>query len=119
MEYSLGRLQEIAQGDEAFVRDMLISFVENVSADVEKIQLLIPLENWKAIAGIAHKLVARFAYLSANSLLSLSDDIEESVLVKGDLSEIADKSHKLCNETISLINILKKDFEFLCNLKIN
>jgi len=113
-QYDLGTLQEIAQGDEAFVQDMLVTFVENVTEDIEKIQSLRPMENWKSIAEIAHRLTSRYAYLNAVSLQALSADIEKSVLEDNNFAGIADKLDSLSDSTILLIAQLKNDFEFLC-----
>ena len=110
--YDLRKIQEIAQGDQVFVRDMLVTFVDNVFDDIEKIRSLT--SDWVAVAGIAHKLASRFAYLSADSLYALSDDIEKSVLKDNNLTGIADKTNKLCKESILLIEELKRDFDFLC-----
>jgi hypothetical protein len=35
--YNLKKLEEIAQGDETFVSDMVVEFVNNVTASVENI----------------------------------------------------------------------------------
>ena len=115
--YDFKKLHEIAHGDQDFVQDLMITFVENVSDDIEKIQSLRLLENWKAIAEIAHRLASRFAYLNIDSMQDLSTDIERSVLIHNNLTGIADKVDRLCNETILLLEQLKKDFEFLCKLK--
>ena len=110
--YDLSKLQEIAQGDEAFVKDMLISFVDNVSSDIEQVQSLRQTENWKTIAEIAHRLASRFAYLIINDLQNLSVDIEKSVFA-GNMTGIFEKTNRLCLKTISLIEQMKKDFNFL------
>ena len=107
--YDLSKLQEIAQGDEAFVKDMLNTFIKNVCEDIENVGKLKVLEDWKTIAGIAHRLVSRFAYLCANYLQALSADIENSVLNENNLTGIEEKTAELCDESILLIEKLKKD----------
>ena len=111
--YDLGNLQEIAQGDEAFVNEMLVIFVENVTKDIETIRSLQPFEEWKTIAEIAHKMATRFAYLSIDSLRTLSVDIEKSILLYNNFTGIAEKTDKLCDDSILLIERMKKDFEFI------
>ena len=108
--YNLKKINEIADGDQEFVRDMLVTFVENVTIDIDRIQSFRPLENWTAIAEMAHKLASNFAYLGASNLHALSADIEKSVLHDHDLNGIADKTDKLCNEGIILVTQLKNDF---------
>ena len=108
--YNLKKINEIANGDQGFVRDMLETFVENVTIDIERIQSFRPVENWTAIAETAHKLASNFAYLGANHLHALASNIEKSVLNDRNLTGIADKSEQMCNEGIVLIRQLKNDF---------
>ena len=111
--YNLKKLNEISQGDQEFVRGMLITFVENVTADIISIQSLKIMEDWMAIAETAHKLASNFAYLGANSLQDLAADIEKKVINDNDLIGIADKTEKMCHDGLFLVNQLKKDFDFL------
>jgi len=111
--YNLKKLNEISQGDQEFVKEMIVTFVENVSADIDSIHSLKSEENWVAIAEKAHKLATNFAYLGAGSLHDLAADIERKVINENNLTGIADKTLKLCDEGSFLVNQLKKDFEFL------
>ena len=108
--YNLKKLDEIAQGDQGFIRDMVVTFVENVTKDVNSIQLLKSMNNWTAIAEKAHKLASNFAYLGANGLHALAAGIEKSVLNERNLTGVADKADQLCNDGITLVSQLKKDF---------
>ena len=109
--YDLRKMHEISGGDEAFIRDMLVTFVENVTDSIEKIQASKLVEDWTVIGGIAHKLASNFAYMGADSLQSLAGDIERSILVEHNLTGIAEKTDKLCSDSISLINQVKYDFD--------
>ena len=111
--YDLRNLQEIGQGDEVFIREMMISFIENVTIDIEKIRNSRALKDWTTVAQIAHKMVPRFAYLSANHLHVLSADIEKSVLIDNNLIGIAEKTDEFCDGCVLLIEELKNDFDFL------
>jgi len=108
--YNLRKLEDIAQGNQGFIRDMLVTFVENVSTDISGIQSLKSAKNWTAIAETAHKLASNFAYLDASRLQILATDIERSVLNDHNLTGIADKTETLCNEGGLLVAQLKKDF---------
>jgi len=111
--YNLEKLHEIAMGDETFVRSMLVAFMESVEADIETVKSLRSSENWFAIAEKAHKLASNFAYLDAGSLQKQASDIEKSVINEGNLTGVAEKTDKLCNNAILLIGQLKQDFDFL------
>ena len=109
--YNLKTLVEIAQGDQDFVRSMVDTFVENVTAEIDSIHSFQSLEKWTDIAETAHKLVSNFAYLGANSLQALAADIEKSVLFDKNLTDIAGKTEKMCVDGILLISQLKEKFE--------
>jgi len=108
--YNLKKINEIAQDDQEFILDMLVTFVENVTIEIDRIQSFRPLENWTAIAETAHKLSSNFAYLGATKLHALAADIEKSVLNDGNLTGIAEKAGQLCDDGIMLLSQLKNDF---------
>lgn len=108
--YHLKRLEEIAQGDERFVKDMVSTFVENVTVDIKSIQKLQLSEDWIKIAEFAHKLASNFAYLGAGSLHALAGNIEKSVILDQNLTGIAEKTGQLCSGGLQLIDELKRDF---------
>jgi len=112
--YNLKKLEEIAQGNQEFIREMLVTFVENVTTDISSIHSLKSAENWTAIAETAHKLASNFAYLGATPLQVLAANIERSVLNERNLTGVADKTERLCDEGIMLVNQLKKDFCITC-----
>jgi len=108
--YNLKKINEIAQGDQGFITEMLETFVENVTIEIERIQLFRPVENWTAIAETAHKLASNFAYLGAQNLQNIAADIEKSVLNDHNLTGIAEKTEKMCYEGMLLVCQLKNDF---------
>ena len=108
--YNLKKINEIAQGDQGFITEMLETFVENVTIEIDRIQSFRPVENWTAIAETAHKLASNFAYLGAHNLHALAADIEKSVLNDHNLTGIAEKTEQMCLEGILLVNQLKNDF---------
>jgi len=108
--YNLKKLNEISMGDHAFVRDMLATFVENVSRDIKLIQSLQLTEDWTAIAETSHKLASNFAYLGATKLHDLAAEIEKNVINDNNLTGIAEKTVKLCHEGTILVNQVNKDF---------
>jgi len=108
--YNLKKINEIAQGDQGFIREMLETFVENVTIEIERIQSFRPVENWTAIAETAHKLASNFAYLGASHLHALAADIEKSVINDLNLTGISEKTEQMCNAGAMLVNQLKNDF---------
>ena len=108
--YNLKKLKEIAQGNDGFIQEMVVTFVENVTNEIESIQKLKATENWMAIAEISHKLASNFAYLGSDMLHALAGDIEKSVINDHNFNNVAEKADRMCTEGRLLINELKKDF---------
>jgi len=108
--YNLKKINEIAQGDQDFILDMVVTFVENVKVEIDHIQSLRSMKNWTVIAETAHKLASNFAYLGATGLHALAADIEKSVFNDGNLTGIAEKAGQMCDDGITLLSQLKNDF---------
>ena len=106
--YSLDKLKEIAQGDDTFVQDMIITFVETVSEEVKNIQKLLDADEWNAIRQTVHKLIINYAYMDAESLFALSADIENKIKNGSNLTEITALTRQLCADSLVLIDELKK-----------
>ena len=109
--YSLEKLKEIAQGDDAFVHDMVVTFIDNVSVEITNIQKLMDEGKWKTIGGIAHKLAPNYAYLDAGALYKLAADIEKKIQNDCNLTEITAMTRQLCVDSLVLIDELKKYFD--------
>jgi len=107
--YSLEKLNEIAQGDDAFVQELVITFVETVSVEIKNMQRLMDVGDWKAIGGIAHKLASNYAYMDAESLYVLADKIEKGIQKNCDLTEITAMTHQMCTDSLILIDELRKN----------
>ena len=108
--YSLNKLKEIAQGDDAFVQELIVTFVDTVSAEVTNIQRLMDVNEWKTIGGIVHKLAPNYAYMDSESLYELAADIEKKIQNSCDLNEITAMTRQMCSDSLTLIAELKKTY---------
>lgn len=106
--YSLEKLQELAQGDDAFVQEMVTTFINNVSEEAANMQKLMDAGDWKAIGRIAHKLAPNYAYMDSESLFSLAADIEEKVQNGHDAAEIMAMARQMRADSLVLIDELRK-----------
>ena len=109
--YNLKMINEIAQGDQGFIMEMLVTFVESVTVEIEHVRSSMRMENWTSVAETAHKLASNFAYLGASNLHAHAVDLEKSVLHDHDLTGIAEKAGQLCDEGSKLLSLLKNDFD--------
>jgi len=88
-------LEEIANGDEEFIQDMINLFAEQAPEDLKGIEGGIGQENWEAIYQSAHKLKYAIGSLGREDLKTMLDQIED-----------------LCKEKSSLPKI-QEDFSFI------
>lgn len=107
--YSFEKLNEIAQGDDAFVQELVITFIDTVSEETGNIQKLMEVGDWKAIGGIAHKLASNYAYMNAESLYTLAANIEKGIKKNCDLTEITAMTRQMCTDSLVLIDELRKN----------
>jgi len=107
--YNLDKLKEVAQGDDAFVHEMVITFIDSVSEEIANIQKYTAESEWKAIEKIAHKIAPNFAYIDAESLYVLAADIETKIQNGHDLTEIETMTHQLCADSLVLLDELRKN----------
>ncbi|MDR2888010.1 MAG: Hpt domain-containing protein [Bacteroidales bacterium] len=106
--YSLNILKEIAGGDDAFVKDMVVTFIDSVSAETENMQRLMEIGEWKAIGAIAHKLAPNYAYMDSQALFELAASVEKEIKAGGNLNEIAAMTNRMCAGSLVLIDELRK-----------
>ena len=106
--YSFDKLKEIAQDDDAFVQEMITTFIDTVSEEVTNIERLMDTDEWKAIGGIAHKLASNYAYMDSESLYALSANIEIKIKSGCDFIEIAAMARQMCADSLLLIAELRK-----------
>ena len=109
--YSLEKLEEIAQGDNVFIQNMITTFIDNVSEEIKNIPKFIDAGKWNTIKSIAHKLAPSYSYMDAESLFALAANIEKEIRYEGDLSEITTMTHQMYAESLVLIDELKKNFD--------
>lgn len=106
--YSFDKLNEIAGGDEAFVKELVVTFIDSVSSEVENMQRFMQTGDWKAIGAIVHKLTPNYAYMDSQALFELAASIEKEIKSDGNLNEITVKTNRMCADSLVLINELKK-----------
>jgi HPt (histidine-containing phosphotransfer) domain-containing protein len=107
--YSLEKLKEIAQGDDAFVQEMITTFIDTASVEIKNVQRLMDVGDWKTIGEIAHKLATNYAYMGAESLYTLTDNIEKKIQNGCDLTEIPEMTRRMCADSLVLIDKLRKN----------
>jgi len=74
----LGNLRRTAGGDEQFVREMLVTFLEGTEKGLRKMAEHLEAGDMPGIADIAHKLIPQCRHLGAVELSSLLTEVEKA-----------------------------------------
>lgn len=76
---NLKNLYHISGGDELFVKQMLISFIDSTKSGLNEMQAAVSSGNFEQVAELAHKMMPPCRHLGVSDLASLLKNIEESV----------------------------------------
>lgn len=111
--YALNYLKSISGGDKEFIKDMIITFVETVPEELQKIKTLIEQKNWRKTGENAHKFASNLLYLELDNLKQIINSIENYGLGMEHTDEIPVLFDKLSEGCFKVIDQLKKDFDYL------
>lgn len=75
-KYNLDELKALANGDDAFVTEMVKVFINTTQAGIADMETALAEENWENLADFAHKIVPPCRHLQANTLLKKLKTIE-------------------------------------------
>ncbi len=98
--YDLSDLKEL--GDEAFVVDMLETFLNSSEPGIKNIQHLFENKNWEGLADEAHKIVAPARYLGASAVVSQLKALE--LEARKENPKITPKELKRVQKSLSDLN---------------
>ena len=111
---NLHNLYHIAGGDEQFVRQMLITFLETTEQGLKAMSKAVEMRQWETVAELAHKMSPPCRHLGVMDLFNFLRRIEENIkeqadietvdsLIKESIREFEDLN-KLLNEQIAKFN---------------
>jgi HPt (histidine-containing phosphotransfer) domain-containing protein len=108
--YDLDYLNSISGGDQDFVKDMIITFIENVPEELNKIRNLIASKNWPKVGEDAHKFASSLLFLGLDNLKLIATRIEEHGLSGENVDQIPVLIDQLETGCRQIIIELKQDF---------
>ena len=76
----LSYLKDISDNDEEFIKDMILSFMENSPLMIDQIKKAAKVENWGEVGNIAHKIKPSIVFMGINSIKDVVETIESSGL---------------------------------------
>jgi signal transduction histidine kinase/DNA-binding NarL/FixJ family response regulator/HPt (histidine-containing phosphotransfer) domain-containing protein len=81
---NLHNLYHISAGDEKFVKQMLVSFIESTNNGLSDLQEAVISSHWESASDLAHKMLPPCRHIGAAELCNLLKKIEESLQDKVD-----------------------------------
>ncbi len=78
-EIDLRNLYHISGGDEQFVKQMLLSFINTTRKGLSEMQEAVSSGNNESVANLAHKLLSPCRHIGATDLCNLLNEIEKGI----------------------------------------
>jgi signal transduction histidine kinase/DNA-binding NarL/FixJ family response regulator len=95
---NLDNLYHISGGDEKFVKQMLISFIDSTKKGIEEMNEAIKTGQLEPVAELAHKLLPPSRHIGASELCTLFRKIEETIKKNEDPQLLGKLSHDALTE---------------------
>jgi len=105
---NLDNLYHISGGDEQFVKQMLISFIDTTKNGLTDMQKAVRSGKWESVADLAHKMLPPCRHINASDLSNLLKKIEESIQNKPDPVAVETLTKESCIEFEAVSEILKE-----------
>jgi len=93
--YDLSIVQSVSGGDKAFIRKMILLFIETVPQNLTDLSTALRTENWEQVGKMAHKLKATVDSMGIKSIHSDIRIVETNAKQQKDLHEIPSKIEKI------------------------
>lgn len=113
--YSLETVNEFADGDETFVKQVLTVFVNDTPTAIEKMNEAFQAQDWKHLREVAHKYKSHVSMLMINSAIETVKKIEKCADEKTNLADVPVLINELNGKCLSAIKAIEKDFDLQNN----
>jgi signal transduction histidine kinase/CheY-like chemotaxis protein/HPt (histidine-containing phosphotransfer) domain-containing protein len=107
-QINLHNLYHISGGDEQFVKQMLVTFIESTNKGLDAMDKALVSGKLENVADLAHKMSPPCRHIGAKSLYSHLKQIEESVQNKAEIETLRSLTRESIREFESLIRILNE-----------
>ena len=110
MIYSLDKINEMAEGDEDFVRSVVTVFLEEVPEDLQALETAISTKDYEQIYKMAHKIKPNVDLLGMEQTRANALEFETLGKQDGSFDAIQEKFPLLKTDVEQVVTELKKDF---------
>jgi PAS domain S-box-containing protein len=105
----LSYLKEIAEGNDAFIIEMIETFLQKTPEALEKLNESFQKQNWEQLRLIAHRIKPSYSYVGLPEIQIMLSEIESCSLSKTDLEKIPVIISQVKHTSVSAFNDLKKE----------
>ncbi len=106
-------LKELAKGDNAFIKEMLVVFMEQTPEAIGNLEKYYGDKNWKMLRAVAHKMKPSFTFVGLKELtpvINLIEEYAEKEIHFDLLPEMISKVKTFCNKAMVELEEQKKSF---------
>jgi CheY-like chemotaxis protein/HPt (histidine-containing phosphotransfer) domain-containing protein len=93
--YDLSIVQSVSGGDKAFIRKMILLFIETVPQNLTELNVALRSQNWEQVGKMAHKLKSTVDSMGIKSIHGDIREVEANAKQQKDLQEIPFKVEKI------------------------
>ena len=109
---NLKHLEEISDGSNEFIIEMLTLFIEEMPAELDKIDLHLQNKDWKSLKQVIHKIKSSITCVGLKEIESTVKDAEDYATNETNLEKLPGmvlKIKQICNEAIGELTIYLKE----------
>ena len=110
MIYSLDKINEMAEGDDDFIKSVISVFLEEVPQDLSGLEKALESENYEQVYQLAHKIKPNVDLLGMEQTRAAALEIETLGKSEANMAEIRNIFPSLKKDVEQVVAELRKDF---------
>ena len=111
MIYNLDKINEMAEGDEAFINSVISVFLEEVPQDLEDLETALDQQNHERVYKLAHKIKPNVDLLGMEQTRAVALQVETLGKNNASMDEIRKVFPMLKKDIYQVVAELHKDFD--------
>lgn len=111
MIYSLDKINEMADGDEEFIKSVISVFLEEVPVDLRELETAVSASNYQQVYKLAHKIKPNVDLLGMEQTRAIALEIETLGKGEGNMDRIREQFPILKRDIEQVIGELRNDFD--------
>jgi len=109
--YNLSELKKMANGNQAFINNMLITFIENTENTIHLFNQFLQTKDWEHIGEAAHKILPSYRHLEVEEVASKLYELKVKTIVEKSFEEVPGLVQETIKEMENLIKELRNQLD--------